>query len=70
MMAMDFKSNKSASKQIILYGRGLIAEEYFRYLSCQGRDSEVVCFAVTSLGGQGAGYFGKPCLEVDEALTR
>ena len=67
---MDFKSNKSASKQIILYGRGVIAEEYFRYLSCQGRDSEVVCFAVTSLGGQGAVYCGKPCLEVDEALTR
>ena len=53
---------------LMLYGRGLIAEEYCRYLSAQGR--EIVAFVVTSLAGQDAVYCGKPCMEIVEALEK
>ena len=53
---------------LILYGRGLIAEEYCRYLLSRGR--EVTAFAVTALAGQGAIYCGRPCMEIGEALAK
>ena len=56
--------------KLILYGRGLIAEEYCRYLEGQGRGAEIVAFAVTSMNGQGESYCGRPCLEIGEALAR
>ncbi|MBQ7497024.1 MAG: hypothetical protein IJU00_04200, partial [Selenomonas sp.] len=56
--------------ELILYGRGLIAEEYFRYLSHKGRAGEVVCFAVTAMNGQGDTYCGRPCLEIEAALAK
>lgn len=55
--------------KLILYGRGLIAEEYCRYLEGRGRGREVAVFAVTSLNGQGATYCGRPCMEIGEALA-
>ena len=54
--------------QLILYGRGLIAEEYARYLEGQGRGADVAAFAVTRLDGQGEEYCGRPCLEIEEAI--
>ena len=56
--------------KLILYGRGLIAEEYCRYLEGQGRGAEIVAFAVTSMNGQGESYCGRPCLEIGKALAR
>lgn len=67
---MKINLGSNFSKSIILYGRGLIAEEYFRYLSCQGRGDEVACFAVTSLGCQGDTYCGKDCLTIEAALAK
>ena len=55
--------------KLILYGRGLIAEEYCRYLEGGGRGREVAAFAVTSLNGQGGTYCGRPCMEIGEALA-
>jgi len=55
---------------LILYGRGLIAEEYCRYLEARGRETEIVAFAVTKLDGQGETYCGRPCMEIQEALAR
>ena len=55
---------------LILYGRGLIAEEYCRYLEARGRGSDIAAFAVTRLDGQGETYCGRPCLEIGEALAR
>ena len=55
--------------KLILYGRGLIAEEYCRYLEGQGRGAEIVAFAVTSMNGQGESYCGRPCLEIGKALA-
>ena len=54
--------------QLILYGRGLIAEEYARYLEGQGRGADIAAFAVTRLNGQGKEYCGRPCLEIEEAI--
>ncbi|SEH23230.1 DUF4422 domain-containing protein [Selenomonas sp. KH1T6] len=54
--------------QLILYGRGLIAEEYCRYLEGQGQGADIAAFAVTKLDGQGEEYCGRPCLEIREAL--
>ena len=54
--------------KLILYGRGLIAEEYSRYLKGQGRGADIAAFAVTKLDGQGEEYCGRPCLEIREAL--
>ena len=34
---------------LILYGRGLIAEEYCRYLERRGLGGDIVAFAVTKL---------------------
>lgn len=56
--------------KLILYGRGLIAEEYCRYLEGQGRGADIVAFAVTGMDGQGKSYCGRPCLEIGEALER
>ena len=56
--------------KLILYGRGLIAEEYCRYLEGQGRGADIVAFAVTGMDGQGKSYCGRPCLEIGEALAR
>ena len=56
--------------KLILYGRGLIAEEYYRYLEGQGRGADIVAFAVTRMNGQGESYCGRPCLEIGEALAR
>ena len=56
--------------KLILYGRGLIAEEYSRYLKGQGRGADIAAFAVTKLAGQGESYCGCPCLEIGEALAR
>lgn len=56
-------------RQLILYGRGLIAEEYSRYLKERGRGGEIACFAVTKLAGQGGAYCGYPCLEIREAVA-
>lgn len=56
--------------QVIIYGRGLIAEEYCRYLRGRGMGDGIACFAVTSLGGQGAVFCGLPCMEIKEALER
>ncbi|MBO6292592.1 MAG: hypothetical protein J6N51_10125, partial [Selenomonas sp.] len=56
--------------KLILYGRGLIAEEYCRYLEGQGRGADIAAFAVTSMNGQGESYCGRPCLEIGEALAR
>ena len=55
--------------KLILYGRGLIAEEYCRYLEGLGRGGEVVAFAVTSMKGQEKTYCGRPCMEIGEALA-
>ena len=55
---------------MILYGRGLIAEEYCRYLERDGRGEEIAAFAVTKLAGQGETCCGRPCLEIGEALVR
>lgn len=54
--------------KLILYGRGLIAEEYCRYLEGQGQGADIAAFAVTKLDGQGEEYCGRPCLEIREAL--
>ena len=54
--------------KLILYGRGLIAEEYCRYLEGQGKGADIAAFAVTKLDGQGEEYCGRPCLEIREAL--
>ena len=54
--------------KVILYGRGLIAEEYCRYLEGQGKGADIAAFAVTKLDGQGEEYCGRPCLEIREAL--
>ena len=54
--------------QLILYGRGLIAEEYARYLEGQGRGADIAAFAVTRLNGQGKEYCGRPCMEIEEAI--
>lgn len=56
--------------QLIIYGRGINAAEYCRYLRNQGRGEDVVCFAVTSLDGQGENFCGLPCLEIDQALKK
>ena len=56
--------------QLILYGRGLIAEEYCRYLERQSRGKDIIVFAVTHMGSQEATYCGRPCLEIGEALER
>ena len=56
--------------QLILYGRGLIAEEYCRYLEGLGRGREVAAFAVTSMKGQGETYCGRPCMEIREAMAK
>ncbi len=53
---------------MILYGRGLIAEEYCRYLEAQGRGEDIEAFAVTKMNGQGNTYCGRPCLEIEEAI--
>ena len=67
---MECNSENQPKRELILYGRGLIAEEYFRYLSHQGRAEEVVCFAVTALSNQGNTYCGKPCLEIEAVLAK
>ena len=54
--------------QLILYGRGLIAEEYARYLEGQGRGADIAAFAVTKMNGQGETYCSRPCLEIEEAI--
>ena len=54
--------------KLILYGRGLIAEEYCRYLEGQGKGADIAAFAVTKLEGQGEEYCGRPCLEIREAI--
>ena len=54
--------------ELIIYGRGLIAEEYCRYLEGQGRGADIAAFAVTSMNGQGESYCGRPCLEIREAV--
>ena len=54
--------------ELIIYGRGLIAEEYYRYLEGQGRGTDIAAFAVTSMNGQGESYCGRPCLELREAV--
>ncbi|MBO6293872.1 MAG: DUF4422 domain-containing protein [Selenomonas sp.] len=54
--------------ELIIYGRGLIAEEYCRYLEGQGRGTDIAAFAVTSMNGQGESYCGRPCLEIREAV--
>lgn len=56
-------------RRLIIYGRGLIAEEYCRYLERRGRGPEVAAFAVTSMKGQGKTYCGRPCMEIGEALV-
>ena len=56
--------------RLILYGRGLIAEEYCRYLEGRGKGGDIAAFAVTRLGGQGSTYCSRPCLEIGEALER
>ena len=55
---------------LILYGRGLIAEEYCRYLERRGLGGDIVAFAVTKLDGQGKTYCGRPCMEIREALAK
>lgn len=55
---------------MILYGRGLIAEEYCRYLEGCGRGEDIAAFAVTKMAGQGETCCGRPCLEIGEALVR
>ena len=57
-------------RQILIYGRGLNAEEYCRYLRGQGKGGELACFVVTKLNGQGEKYCGLPCLEIDDALAK
>ncbi len=54
--------------KLILYGRGLIAEEYCRYLEAQGRGEDIEAFAVTKMNGQGKNYCNRPCLEIKEAI--
>ena len=54
--------------ELIIYGRGLIAEEYCRYLEGQGRGTDIAAFAVTSMNGQEESYCGRPCLEIREAV--
>lgn len=54
--------------ELILYGRGLIAEEYCRYLEGQGRGGEIAAFAVTRMNGQGEEYCGRPCLEIRNVI--
>ena len=56
--------------QLILYGRGLIAEEYCRYLESRGKGEDIAAFAFTCLGDQGSTYCNRPCLEIGEALER
>ena len=57
-----------AKGRLILYGRGLIAEEYCRYLEGCGRGGEIAAFAVTELGEQENVYCGYPCLDIAAAL--
>ena len=54
--------------RLILYGRGLIAEEYARYLEAQGRGADIAAFAVTKMNGQGEIYCGRPCMEIEKAI--
>ena len=54
--------------KLILYGRGLIAEEYCRYLESHGRGADIAAFAVTCMNGQGESYCDRPCLEIREAV--
>ena len=54
--------------QLIVYGRGLIAEEYVRYLEGQGQGADVAAFAVTKMEGQGKTYCNRPCMEIREAM--
>jgi len=56
--------------QLIIYGRGLIAEEYVRYLEGQGYGTDVAAFTVTKMNGQGKTYCGRPCIEIQEAIKR
>ena len=56
--------------QLIIYGRGLIAEEYVRYLEGHGDGADVAVFAVTKMNGQGKKYCGRPCMEIQEAIRR
>ncbi|MBO6292153.1 MAG: DUF4422 domain-containing protein, partial [Selenomonas sp.] len=67
---MECNSENQPKSELILYGRGLIAEEYFRYLSHQGQAEVVVCFAVTTLSNQGDTYCGRPCLKIEAALAK
>lgn len=55
------------SRQLIIYGAGLNAQEYYRYLERQGRSGEVLCFAVTQKEGQGDTLCGLPLLSIAKA---
>ena len=55
---------------IIIYGRGLIAGEYCRYLEIRGMGAAIAAFAVTKRDGQGESYCGRSCLTIEEALAR
>ncbi|MBO6294015.1 MAG: DUF4422 domain-containing protein [Selenomonas sp.] len=56
--------------KLILYGRGLIAEEYCRYLEAQGRGEDIKAFAVTKMNGQGNTYCSRPCIEIKDAIEK
>ena len=58
------------SRQLILYGAGLNAQEYARYLEREGRSREVLCFAVTRRAGHPETLCGKPLLSIEEAARR
>lgn len=55
---------------MIIYGAGLNAQEYFRWLGRQGRAGEVSCFAVTKRDRHPENLMGKPLLSIAEAVRR
>ncbi|MBR3457765.1 MAG: glycosyltransferase [Selenomonadaceae bacterium] len=59
------------SGQRILYGAGLNAREYGRYLGRTGRGHEIACFAVTQREAHHPDMLcGKPLLSLGEAIRR
>ncbi len=58
------------ARQIIIYGAGLNAQEYARFLARQGRSGDIRCFAVTRRDGLSETLCGKPLLSIEEAAKR
>lgn len=58
------------ARKIMIYGAGLNAQEYARFLARQGRAGDILCFAVTRCDGLSETLCGKPLLSIEEAVKR